>query len=37
MNPYQKVVFNNIYKDEIQIMQMEFWSILSDNVKYIEP
>ena len=36
MNPYQKVVLNNIYKDKIKTTQMEFWSFLSDNVKYVE-
>ena len=25
-----------MYKDEIKIAQMEYWSILSDNVKYIQ-
>ena len=36
INPYQKVMLNNVYTDEIKTMQMEFWSLLSDNVKYIE-
>ena len=36
INSYQKVVLNNVYKHEIKTTQMEFWSILSDNVKYIE-
>ena len=35
-NPYQKVVFNNVYKKENKTMQMENWSILSDNIRYIE-
>ena len=35
-NPYQKVVFKNVYKEENKTMQMENWSILSDNVKYIQ-
>ena len=30
VNPYQKVVLNNIFNDEIKTMQMELWSILSD-------
>ena len=34
VNLYQKVVLNNVYKDEIKTMQMEVWFILSDNVKY---
>ena len=37
INPYQKVVLNNVYKDEIETVQMEYWSILSDNVKYVQP
>ena len=36
INPYQTVVLNNVFKDEIKTVQMEFWSILSDNVKYIQ-
>ena len=34
INPYQKVVLNNVYRDKIKTAQMEYWSILSDNVKY---
>ena len=34
-NPYQKLVLNNVYKDEIKTAQMQHWSILSDNVKYV--
>ena len=36
INPYQKVVLNNVNKDEIKTMQIEFWPILSEYVKYIE-
>ena len=36
INPYQKVVLNNVYKDEINTVQMEYWSILSDNVRYLQ-
>ena len=36
INLYQKVVLNNVYKDEIKTVQMEYWSILSDNVKYVQ-
>ena len=25
-----------MYKDEIKTVQMEYWSILSDNVKYVQ-
>ena len=35
-NLYQKVVLNNIYKDENKTVQMENWSILNDNVRYIQ-
>ena len=35
-NPYQKIVLNKVYKDEIKTMQMENWSILTDNVRYIQ-
>ena len=36
INPYRKVVLNDVYKDEIKTVQMEYWSILSDNVKYAQ-
>ena len=36
INPYQKVLLNNIYEDEIKTVQMEYWSILRDNVKYVQ-
>ena len=36
INPYQKVVLNNAYKDDIKTVQAEFWSILSDNIKYVQ-
>ena len=36
INSYQKVVLNNVYKDDIKTAQMEYWSILSDNVKYVQ-
>ena len=35
-NLYQKVVLNNVYKEENKTAQMENWSILSDNVRYIQ-
>ena len=35
VNPYKRVILNNVYKDQIRTAQMEFWSILSDNVKYV--
>ena len=36
INPYQRVVLNNVYKDESKTVQMEYWSVLSDNVKYVQ-
>ena len=35
-NLYQKVVLNKVYKDESKTAQMENWSFLSDNVKYVQ-
>ena len=35
-NPYQKVVLNKVYQEKNKTMQMENWSILSDNVWYIQ-
>ena len=34
-NPYKKVILNKVYKDDDKTMQMENWSILSDNIRYI--
>ena len=36
INPYQKIVLNNIYQDYTKTVQMEFWSILSDDIKYVQ-
>ena len=36
MNPYQKIVLNKVYKDETDTVKIENWSILSDNVKYVQ-
>ena len=36
INPYQKVILNNMYIDEIRTAQLEYWSILSGNVKYVQ-
>ena len=36
INPYQKVVLNNMCRDETKTAQIEYSSILSDNVKYIQ-
>ena len=35
-NPYKKVILNKVYKEEDKMMQMENWSILSNNVKYAQ-
>ena len=35
-NPYKKVILNKVYKEEDKTIQMENWSILSDNVRYIQ-
>ena len=35
-NPYKKVILNKVYQDEDKMMQMENWSILSNNVRYIQ-
>ena len=34
-NLYQKVVLNNVYKEENKTVHMENWSILSDNITYV--
>ena len=35
-NPYWKVILNKVYKEEDKMMKMENWSILSDNVRYVQ-
>ena len=35
-NPYKRVVLNKIYKEEYKTLQMENWSIFSDNVRYVQ-
>ena len=35
-NPYKKVILNKVYKDEDKTPQMENWSILSNNDRYIQ-
>ena len=35
-NPYQTVILNMVYKDDIRMEQMIHWSILSDVIKYID-
>ena len=35
-NPYQMVILNKVYKDNIKTEQMIHWSILSDLIKSID-
>ena len=35
-NPYKKVISNKVYWDENKMKQMENWSILSNNVRYVQ-
>ena len=35
-NPYQMVILNKVYEDDIKTEQMIHWSILSDLIKYID-
>ena len=35
-NSYKRVILNKVYKEEDKMMQMEKWSILSNNVRYIQ-
>ena len=35
-NPYKKVILNKVYWDEDKMMQMENWSILRSNVRYVQ-
>ena len=35
-NPYQMVMLNKVYKNDIKTEQMILWSILSDLIKYID-
>ena len=35
-NPYKKVILNKVYWDKDKMTQMENWSILSDNVRYVQ-
>ena len=29
-------MLNNVYKEKIKTLQMEYWSILSDNIRYVQ-
>ena len=35
-NPYKRVILNKAYKEEAKILQMENWSIFSDNIRYVQ-
>ena len=35
-NPYQMVILNKVYNDDIKIEQMIHWSILSNLIRYID-
>ena len=35
-NPYRKVVLNKVFKEEDKSPEMRNWSIISDNVRYIQ-
>ena len=34
-NPYKKVVLNKVYKDDDKTLQLENWSIFTDQIKYM--
>ena len=36
INPYQKVVLNNVYREDVKTAQMEHWSIMSDILRYVQ-
>ena len=35
-NLYKRVILNKVYKEKDKTPQMENWSILSDNIKYVQ-
>ena len=35
-NPYKKVILNKVFREEDKSPEMRSWSILSDNVRYIQ-
>ena len=35
-NPYERVLLNQVYKDENKTPHMEHWSIFSDNIRYVQ-
>ena len=34
-NPYNRVVWNKVYRDEDKTLQVEDWSIFTDLIKYV--
>ena len=34
-NPYERVVFNKVYRDKDKTPQVEDWSIFTDQIKYV--
>ena len=35
-NPYKKVAFNKVFREEDKSPEMRNWSIFSDNVRYVQ-
>ena len=35
-NHYERVILNQVYKDENKTPHMEHWSIFSDNIRYVQ-
>ena len=35
-NPYKKVVLNKVFKEEDKSLEMKYWSIFSDNIRYVQ-
>ena len=35
-NPYKRMILNKVYKEEDKMLQMENWSIFSDNIRYVQ-
>ena len=36
INPYENIVLNNAYREDVKTAQMDHWSIMSDVVKYVQ-
>ena len=35
-NPYKRVILNEVYKGKDRTLQMENWSMFSDNIRYVQ-